>query len=109
MDEASLLRMVSERTRHAILAQLRERERSVSELVKLLGDEQTNVSHHLAVLRQAGLVAARREGRAQVYRLSDPQVRALLDQVRELANHLERVAYTTRLGLPTDPAFHGYG
>lgn len=109
MDEASLLRLISEATRHAILRRLREREHSVTELVAGLDDEQTNVSHHLATLRKAGLVLSRRDGRTQRYRLADPQVAKLLDDVHALADALEQVAYTSRLGLTTDPAFHGYG
>ncbi len=109
VDEAALLRLISEATRHRILRALREREQTVGELVASMQDEQSNVSHHLALLRSAGLVAAVRAGRTQRYRLADSQVARLLDEVQALASHLERVAYTSRLGLPTDPAFHGYG
>ena len=105
----SLLRLVSERTRHAILTQLRLGESTVGALVGAMEDEQSNVSHHLATLRRAGLVAVRRDGRLQVYRLADAEVGRLLDQVREVAGRLERAAYTSSLGLSTDPAFHGYG
>lgn len=109
MDSAALLRLVSERTRHALLSALRSGERSVGQLVEELQDEQTNVSHHLATLRQASLVAVRRAGRRQVYRLSDPEVGRLLDQVEALAAKLDQVAYVSALGLPVQPAFQGYG
>jgi len=88
---------------------LRGGERTVSELVAALGDEQSNVSHHLAALRKQGLVAARRSGRKQLYRLADPELAAMLDKVDALAARLDQVAYTAALGIPTDPAFHGYG
>ena len=109
MDSASLLRLVSERTRHAILSELRQGERAVGQLVTVLDDEQTNVSHHLATLRQANLVAVRKAGRQQFYRLSDPEVGRLLDQVETLAAKLDQVAYVSALGLPLQPTFHGYG
>ncbi|MES2153775.1 MAG: metalloregulator ArsR/SmtB family transcription factor [bacterium] len=109
MDSAALLRLISESTRHGLLKALRGGERTVGELVAALGDEQSNVSHHLATLRREGLVSARRAGRKQVYRLADAEVGRMLDQVDALATRLDHVAYTAALGIPTDPAFHGYG
>lgn len=109
MDAVALLRLVSEGTRHAILEELRKGERTVAELVAALADEQSNVSHHLATLRQAGLVVARRDGRNQRYRLADAEVAKVLEQVEALASRLEQLAYSASLGLPADPGFHGYG
>lgn len=109
MDSAQLLRLVSEATRHRLLEALVPGERTVTDLVKTLADEQSNISHHLATLRDAGLVASRREGRAQKYRLADPEIARLLQEVKALAGRLDQVAYTSSLGLHVDPAFHGYG
>lgn len=109
MDAVALLRLVSEETRHAILDELRKGERTVGQLVAALQDEQTNVSHHLATLREAGLVAARKAGRNQHYRLADAEVAKVLAQVESLAARLEELAYTASLGLPIDAQFHGYG
>jgi DNA-binding transcriptional ArsR family regulator len=109
MDAVALLRMVSEETRHALLDQLRKGERTVSQLVDALADEQSNVSHHLGTMRDAGLVLCRRDGRKQVYRLADNELGRILQQVEDLAARLEQLAYTSSLGLPVDAAFHGYG
>ena len=109
MDAAALLRLVSEQTRHAILSELRNGQKTVGELVERLHDEQTNVSHHLADLRLAGLVLAQKEGRLQRYRLSDPEVGRLLDQVEALAARLDQVAYSSALGIPPGAGFQGYG
>lgn len=109
MDAVALLRLVSEETRHALLDSLRGGEKTVSQLVTALADEQSNVSHHLGTLREAGLVICRREGRTQVYRLADSEVAKVLEQVETLAARLEQLAYTSSLGLPIDAAFHGYG
>lgn len=81
----------------------------MTDLVAHTGQEQSNISHHLAILRDAGLVTARRDGRNQEYRLSDGEVARLLDQVEALAAKLDQVAYTTSLGLPAQGGFHGYG
>lgn len=109
MESAALLRMISEGTRHALLQELRAGERTVGELVAALQDEQSNLSHHLAVLKGAGLVASRKEGRNQRYRLADAEVARLLEQVDQLAARLDQVAYSVSLGLPGGQAFHGYG
>jgi DNA-binding transcriptional ArsR family regulator len=109
MDAAEVLRLVSEETRHALLDELRRGERTVGQLVAALQDEQSNVSHHLATLREAGLVACRREGRRQHYRLADAEVAKVLEQVESLAARLEELAYTASLGLPAGGGFHGYG
>lgn len=105
----ALLRLVSEQTRHAILDELRKGDRTVSQLVQALQDEQSNVSHHLGTLREAGLVVCRRDGRNQHYRLADAEVAKVLEQVEHLAGRLEQMAYTAKLGLPVDAGFHGYG
>ncbi|MEA3136796.1 MAG: hypothetical protein QOJ26_350 [Thermoplasmata archaeon] len=109
MDAVALLRLVSEETRHALLTELRKGDRTVTQLITLLDDEQSNLSHHLGTLREAGLVVCRREGRHQHYRLADAEVAKVLEQVEHLAARLEQLAYTTSLGLPVDAGFHGYG
>ncbi len=109
MDAGGLLRLISEPTRHAILETLRAGEATVTQLVATTGREQSNISHHLKALRDAGLVRNRVEGRQRRYRLADPELRRLLDQVEMLAGRMGRVAFYTGLELPYDPAFHGYG
>lgn len=108
MEAIALLRLISETTRHRLLHTLRSGEKPVGQLVALLQDEQSNLSHHLALLRGAGLVQSRRDGRNQLYRLADPEVARLLDQVEQLASRLDQVAYTSGLGMPSEPVFRGY-
>jgi DNA-binding transcriptional ArsR family regulator len=56
-------------SRRQILDLLRTRERTVGDLVERLKQSQPGVSKHLRVLRAAGLVVARRDGRRRWYRL----------------------------------------
>jgi DNA-binding transcriptional ArsR family regulator len=64
---------LAEPSRRQILDLLRARERSVSDLVARLKLSQPGVSKHLRVLREAGLVEVRPEGRQRWYRLrADP-------------------------------------
>lgn len=72
-------RGLGDATRLRILFLLLEQERSVSELVSLLGSPQGRVSTHLACLRWCGFVVAEKEGRAVRYRIADPRIKALLD------------------------------
>lgn len=55
-------------SRLLILDALQEKERCVCELTELVGADQSTVSKHLAVLRQAGLVEDRKEGVLTYYR-----------------------------------------
>jgi len=73
-------------TRRHLLEDLAVADRTVSELVSGLDISQAAVSQHLRVLRDAGLVAARRDGRYQLYRL----VPAGLTELRDWLDELER-------------------
>jgi DNA-binding transcriptional ArsR family regulator len=82
-------------SRVQILVCLLQRPHSVSELIDALGMEQSAVSHQLRVLREHKLVEAQREGRRQMYTLSDEHVAALLDDA--LRHVEERDARRPRL------------
>jgi len=61
--------VLAEPTRRRILDQLRERPHTVGELVTTLTVSQPSVSKHLRVLRDAGLVEARKDAQRRVYEL----------------------------------------
>ena len=71
---AQLFRGFGDPTRLAILGELLEGERRVVDLVDALGCSQSNVSGHLACLKECGLIADRPEGRSVHYRLATPAV-----------------------------------
>ncbi|HTZ87838.1 MAG TPA: metalloregulator ArsR/SmtB family transcription factor [Solirubrobacteraceae bacterium] len=66
---ATTFELVADGTRRRILDLLRERERSVGELVARLGLTQPAVSKHLRTLREAGLVRVRRDAQRRWYQL----------------------------------------
>ena len=68
---------VAEPRRRDILNYLALQERSVSEIVDAMEMEQPSVSKHLKVLREVGLVEARREGRQMLYRVNSMAIRPL--------------------------------
>lgn len=61
------LRALSDGTRRRILAKVRDQPRAVGEIAQLLGMSQQIVSHHLKVLRGAGLVSQQRERTRHLY------------------------------------------
>jgi len=69
--------VLAEAHRRSILDLLRDSERSVGELVDVLGVSQPAVSKHLRVLREAGLVTARSDAQRRLYRLRPDPLRAI--------------------------------
>ena len=65
--------LLSERTRLKILHSICNAERSVTAIVAATGATQTNVSRHLALMHQAGVVSRRREGTTVYYKVTDPE------------------------------------
>ena len=65
-----LLKHVSDPTRLQVIQMLAEGERHVGALCTLLDQTQPAVSHHLALLRHGGLIAARRQGKNNFYALT---------------------------------------
>lgn len=59
---------MSDETRQRILVLLREREMSVNEITEHFAVTQPTISHHLAILRCAGIVSTRRDGQQIFYR-----------------------------------------
>lgn len=77
-------RALADEHRRTIVDLLAERPRSVSELLEHFDFSQPALSRHLRVLREAGLVAADKEGRVRRYRLADA---ALGDVAAWLVRH----------------------
>jgi DNA-binding transcriptional ArsR family regulator len=66
---AERLKALAEPLRLRIVDALRDRPRNVSEIAELLGVEVVIASHHLGILRNAGLVERQKQGRFAVYKL----------------------------------------
>lgn len=82
LDEvAHYFRALAEPQRLRLLAELRLGERSVGQLVEALGATQSNVSKHLEVLHDAGLLERERRGTSTIYRVADIETLQLCDLV----------------------------
>ncbi len=81
-EEIRIFKALSDPTRLRILHLLLERELCVCELIFILKMEQSRVSHQLRVLRNAGLVEDRREGKWIIYRIHPGKRKKLLGLFR---------------------------
>lgn len=88
-QQSQLFRALSHPVRLRILDTLARQEACVCHLTALLGQRQPYVSQQLATLREAGLVADRREGTLIYYRLADEHLARLLEEGRALVMDLE--------------------
>jgi DNA-binding transcriptional ArsR family regulator len=80
---ADAFNAVAEPRRREILDVLAGGERSVGDVVQQLGLGQPQVSKHLRVLREVGLVRVRDEGRQRIYRLNAAPLKTIHDWLRE--------------------------
>ena len=79
-DLADLYKIFGDSTRIKIMYSLYEEEMCVCAISDLLGMTQSAISHQLKVLKDAKLVANRREGKTIYYRLSDDHVKSIIAQ-----------------------------
>lgn len=84
---ASRFKILAEPTRLQILAALCNQEHSVQEICDRTGLLQGNVSKHLRLMKNAGVVACRRQGVWRYYRVIDLDLLALCARTRNAANH----------------------
>lgn len=103
MTPDAVLEAIAEPTRRRILDAIRGGERSVGDLVEIVGMHQPGVSRHLKVLRDVGLVEARPDAQRRLYRLRPEPLKELdawlepyraewSNRLDALERHLERRA-----------------
>lgn len=81
---AALLRLLGNERRLMILCQLADGELSVGQLQPRVGLSQSALSQHLALLREEGIVATRRDGQTIHYRIADPAALRVIATLAEL-------------------------
>lgn len=81
---AALLRLLGNERRLMILCQLADGELSVGQLQPRVGLSQSALSQHLALLREEGVVATRRDGQTIHYRIADPAALRVIATLAEL-------------------------
>ena len=92
---AQMCQVFTSPKRLEILNLLRDNELSVGELSKRANIRQANLSQHLSILREKGVVNARREGVTIYYSLANSKIIQAFDIIREML--LEKLAQTEKL------------
>jgi DNA-binding transcriptional ArsR family regulator len=95
---AQRLRVLGQPLRIKLIDSLRDGSATVQQLVSAVDGVQQNVSQHLAILHQAGIVSRRKDGVRVWYELVDPHVPQLLDEAR--ASLARQVGELSRLVQP---------
>jgi ArsR family transcriptional regulator len=85
IDRASRsLKAMSHPLRLKILCTLGDQEISVQDIVESVGTSQSNISQHLAILRDKGILASRKDANRVYYRVSDYRTLRLISMMREV-------------------------
>jgi DNA-binding transcriptional ArsR family regulator len=88
IDRASRsLKAMSHPLRLKILCTLGDQEVSVQDIVDQVGTSQSNISQHLAILRDKGILASRKDANRVYYRVSDARTLQLIGMMREVFCH----------------------
>lgn len=83
-SEAKIFKALADLNRLKIIRLLKEGELCACELTIALSNSQSTVSHHISILKNAGLIKERKEGKWSYFRLSDGAVIEILNQAKLL-------------------------
>jgi len=84
MDEVTLFKALADQTRLKILDCIRNGEKCICEIIPFTGKSQPNVSQHLKILKNAGLISERKEGTNIFVQPSVTSIYDIMDQVKDL-------------------------
>jgi len=86
--KVKFIRGFSDKTRLQILQCIEEGEKTVTQIVENIKGNQSNISQHLACLKECGIVTSRQEGKYIFYTLRDIQVKELLHMFDQVLSHI---------------------
>ncbi len=92
---AEMCKVFTSPKRLEILNLLRDKELSVGQVAKKANIRQANISQHLSILREKGIVKTRRAGKTIYYSLANPKIIKAFDIIREML--WERLAENDKL------------
>lgn len=98
---AELLKALAHPRRLEILQLLREKELNVSKMQEMLGLPQANLSQHLTILREAGVVSFKKEGNQVIYMIAHQNFVEVSDLMRQILveKYKDDVKFSNELGI----------
>lgn len=87
--KAKFIRGFSDKTRLQILECIKEKEKTVSQIVEEISGNQSNISQHLSCLKGCGIIVGRQEGKFIYYSLRSEQIRLLLSVINDVFHQVE--------------------
>ncbi len=82
--QAEISKTLAHPLRLALLHTLKDGEKTVNELVDIIGASQSNISQHLALMRQRQIVKTRKDGSSVYYTVANPKISQACDTMREV-------------------------
>lgn len=83
-EASDALKAMAHPLRLKILCLVGQNELMVQDIVEAVGTSQSNISQHLAVMRERGLIASRKEANKVFYRIDDPRILKMIAMMREV-------------------------
>lgn len=84
MQASMAMKAIAHPLRLKVLCVLAGSELSVQEIVDYVGTSQSNISQHLAILRDKGVLATRKDANRVFYRIGDPRTLKLVSMMRDV-------------------------
>lgn len=84
MQASMAIKAIAHPLRLKVLCVLGANELSVQEIVDFVGTSQSNISQHLAILRDKGVLATRKDANRVFYRIGDPRTLKLVSMMRDV-------------------------
>lgn len=84
MNEVDIFKALADPTRLKILECIRKGEKCICEIIPYTGKSQPNVSQHLKVLKNAGIIDERKDGTRIIIKVSKNDVYIIVDKVKDL-------------------------
>ena len=84
LQASQAIKAIAHPLRLKILCMLGDKEISVLDIVESVGTSQSNISQHLAILRDKGVLATRKDANRVYYRIGDPRTLKLVSMMRDV-------------------------